>query len=111
MADPQLDAYRDAAKIAAAAAPSASERTMEISTGQAKLSGLTKQMKELGGIIGDAEADIAAARTAADAAAEQLAQNKLNGTLDVLKQNFDLRKQTVLKLRALGVAISDPYVP
>ena len=110
MEDPQLDAYRDAAKAAAVTAPSAEKRTTEIATGQAKLSGLSKQMKELGQVIVDAEADIVIARTTADAAAEQLAQGRLTAALDVLKQNFDLRKQTVSRLRALGVAVADPYV-
>lgn len=111
MADLQLDAYRDAAKTAAVQAPSSADATKEITAGKDKIRGLTDQMKEVGRTIVDAEADIAASQTARDPAAEALAQGRLNTALELLKQNFELRKRTVARLRTLGESVTDPYVP
>jgi len=111
MADLLLDAYRDAAKLAAEAVLSPEAKAKEISAGKDKITGLTTQMKELGGRILDAEAEISASRSRADSAAESLAQGRLASALEVLRLNFDLRKETVAKLRTLGAAVTDPYVP
>lgn len=111
MADLQLDAYRDAAKTQAGQAPSGEDRTKEIAAGKDKIIGLTGQMKEVGRTIVDAEADIAQAKTARDTAAEALAQGRLNAALNLLKQNFELRKRTVSRLRTLGESVTDPYIP
>jgi predicted nucleic acid-binding Zn-ribbon protein len=111
MADLQLDAYRDAAKLAADAALSPEAKAKEIAAAKDKIAGLTTQMKELGRRILDAEAEISAAKTRADSGAENLAQGQLASALEVLRQNFELRKETVAKLRTLGATVADPYVP
>lgn len=111
MADPQLNAYRDAAKTAAGQIPSQEALAKEILAAREKILGLTEQMKEVGRTIVDSEAALAAAKLARDQAAELLAQNRLNSALDLLGQNFDLRKRMVARLRALGETVSDLYVP
>ena len=111
MADPLLDTYRTACKNASGAPLSPEQVTREVAAGLAKITGLTEQMKDIGRSMVDAESDLVVAQGAGDAAAEISARARLSQAQSLLKENFELRKFTVTRLRALGQTVTDPYVP